>query len=115
MAVQTAECEILGGSISAVPGAPLKIEHGRLNLRLRLVRVVCLRMTNRSATRTINLNDALTIAEELVSAPGNDTMVVWLQPTRGGVTLRQEFVARPAQPARTAVKATGFFRRWFGN
>lgn len=53
-------------------------------------------MTDRSANRIISIADALTIAEELVSAPGNDNMVVWLQPGRGGVTLQQQFV-RPVQ------------------
>lgn len=54
-------------------------------------------MNDRSANRIISVADALAIAEELVSAPGNDNLVVWLQPGRGGVTLRQQLI-RPAQP-----------------
>lgn len=76
-------------------------------------------MTHRSADRAISMNDALCIAEELVSTPGNHNLVVWLQPTRGGVTLRQQSLARPVQASRPqprpVVKPPGLFQRWFGN
>ena len=71
-----------------------------LHVRLRLGRVVCGRMKNLFSTLVTNLPDAMSLAEELVSAPGNDNMVIWLQAGLGGVTLRQEFLTAPAVPAR---------------
>jgi hypothetical protein len=46
-------------------------------------------MPTRSAGRALSLSVALSRAEELVSAPGNNTTVVWIEPGRGGVVLRQ--------------------------
>lgn len=64
-------------------------------------------MPTRSAGRTVSLNAALSLAEELVSAPGNNTTVVWIEPGRGGVVLRQQRLIRSTHGGATAGKVSG--------
>lgn len=61
-------------------------------------------MPTRSAGRTLSLSVALSRAEQMVSAPGNNTTVVWIETGRGGVVLRQQRLDRPMQTGAAAIK-----------